>query len=203
MELTSLPVRQPRLELVGMKNIEDPFSGDFGEHGDGRCVGVELEVRHGVSVRCEDHLAPLINGEAGEVGVEVLAPRKAVDLDRHAGIGAGRKNSFPACLEPRTMMEVATSGVGEDVDFGRLDSAQKTFGLIAVRVEVTVNGGNHAIDLEAFALGHIEGAVDQDLDLEPLEKTVVFAMLIVPALDSPALEANPFAVETRRHLEAA
>jgi hypothetical protein len=101
------------------------------------------------------------------------------------------------------MMEVTTTGVGEDVDLGCLDCAQKTFGLIAVRVEVTVDGGNHAVDLETFALGYIEGAVDQDLDLESLEKKVVFAVLIVPALDPPALEANPFAVEPRRHLEAA
>ena len=184
-----------------MKNIQDPFSGDFGAHGNGRGVGIELEVWHGVSVRCEDYLTPLINGKAGEVGVEVLAPRKAVDLDRHAGIGARRKNSFPACLEPRTMMEVATSGVGEDVDLGRLDSAQKTFGLIAVRVEVTVDCGDHAIDLEAFAFGHIEGAVDQDLDLEPLEDTMVFAVPVIPALDSPALETDPFPIEPRRDLE--
>ena len=76
------------------------------------------------------------------------------------------------------MMEVAASRVGKNVHLRSLDGAQETFGLIAVRVELTVDGGNHAVDLETFAPGHIEGAVGQDLDLEPLEKMVVLSVLV-------------------------
>ncbi len=93
--------------------------------------------------------------------------------------------------------------MSEDVHLRSVDGAQETFGLIAVRVEMTVDGGDDAVDLEALALGHIESAVDQDLDLEPLKETVVLAVLIVPAFDPPALETDPFAVEPRRHLETA
>ncbi len=46
-----------------------------------------------MGVRGEDDLAARLDGEAGEVGVEVLAAREAVDLDRHAGIGAGLENT--------------------------------------------------------------------------------------------------------------
>jgi len=101
------------------------------------------------------------------------------------------------------MMEVAAFRVGENVDLGRVNGTQEPIGLIAVWVEMTVDGGNHAVDLEAFALGHIESAVDQDLDLEPLEKAMVLTVLIIPALDTPTLEADPFPIETRRDLEAA
>jgi hypothetical protein len=101
------------------------------------------------------------------------------------------------------MMEMTTAGVGEDVDLGCLDGAQETFGLIADRVEMTVNGGYHAVDLETFTLGDIEGTVGQDLDLQALEQLVVFAVLAVPALDTLALETNPFAIEPGRDFEAA
>ena len=202
-EVRRLSIRQPRLELVGVEDIENPLARDLGAHSDGRGVSIELEVGHGMRVRGEDQLASLFNGKAGEICVEVLAARKAVDLDRHAGIGAGRKNSFPPCLEPRTMMEVTSSRVSKDVHLGCVDGAQEAFGLIAVRVEMRVDGGDHAVDLEAFAFGHIESAVDQDLDLEPLEETVVLAVLIIPALDSLALETDSFSVQSRRDLEAA
>ena len=75
------------------------------------------------------------------------------------------------------MMEMTTAGMGKDVHLGCVDGSQEAFGLIAVRVEMAMDGGEHTVDLEAFTLGHIEGAVDQDLDLEPLEETVVLAAL--------------------------
>jgi len=68
---------------------------------------------------------------------------------------------------------------------------------------MTVDCSDHAIDLETFTLGHIECPVDQDLDLKPLEKAMVLAVQIVPAIDSAALETNPFSIEPRCDLEAA
>ena len=186
-----------------MQNIHDALSRNLCAHGDGRGVGVELEMRYGVGVGSKDDLATRINGEVGEVGVEVLAARETVDLDRHAGIGAGRKHRFPPSLETRAMMEVSPPGMGKDVHFGCVDGAQETLGLIAVRVEMAVDGGDNAVDLEALALGYIEGAIDQDLDLEPLEKSVFLAVLIIPALDSPALETDPFPIEPGCDLETA
>lgn len=198
----SLP-SQPRLELVRVLDVEDTLAGHFRAHRDRGGEFVELEVRYGVGVGGEDDCATRFDGEVGEVGIEVLAPRETVDLDRHPGLCAGRKDNFPASLESRTMMEVATTGVGENMHLGRADGAQETLGLISVRVEMAVNGGDHAVDLETFALGNIEGAVGQDLDLEPLEETVVLAVLAVPAFDSPALKTDPFPVEPRCDLEAA
>ena len=107
-----------------MKNIENPFTGNLGAHGDGRRIGVELEVRYGVSVRCEDHLAPLVNGKAGEIGVEVLATGKAVDLDRDTFIGAGRKNRLPPRLETGPLLELTTPRVGQDVNARGCDRAE-------------------------------------------------------------------------------
>mgnify|MGYP001823109451 FL=1 len=40
-----------------MADIHDPLTGNLGEHGDGRSVGIEFEVRHGVGVGGEDDLA--------------------------------------------------------------------------------------------------------------------------------------------------
>ena len=118
-----LSILQPRLELVGMEDVEDPLARDLCAHRDGRGVGIELEVGTGVRVGSEKDLAARIDGEAGEVGVEILAARETVDLDRHAGIGTGRKHRFPPYLESRAMMEVTTSWVGKDVHFGRVDGS--------------------------------------------------------------------------------
>ena len=101
------------------------------------------------------------------------------------------------------MMEVAASRMGKDVHLGRVNGAQEAFGLIAIRVEMGVDGRDDAVDLEALALGHVESAVGQDLDLEPLEKAVFLAVLIIPGLDSPALETDSFPVEPRSDLEPA
>jgi len=124
MELTSLPVRQPRLELVGVENVEDSLSRDFGAHRDGRGVGIELEVRHCVGVRGQDDFTALFDGKAREICVEILAPRKAVDLDRDTEIGAGCKYIFPSRLEPRAMMEVPAPRVGKNMHLGGVDCAQ-------------------------------------------------------------------------------
>ena len=56
------------------------------------------------------------------------------------------------------MMEVAAARVGEDVHAGGLNGSYEALGLIAVGVEVAVNRGHYALHLEAFPLGHIEGA---------------------------------------------
>ena len=169
----SLTISEPRLELVGVENVENPLSRDFGAHGDGRGIGIKLEVGDGVGVRRKDHLAALINGEAGEIGVEVLAAGESVDLDRDLGIGAGREDLFPPRLEPRTMMEVAAARVGQDVHARSLNGAYKPLGLIAVGVEMAMDRGHHAVHLEAVPLGHIEGAVCEDLDLESLKHSMV------------------------------
>ena len=101
------------------------------------------------------------------------------------------------------MMEVSAPRMGKNVHFGCVDSAQETLGLIAVGFEMTVDGGDHAVDFEAFTLGYVKGTVNQDLDFEPLEESVVFAVLIIPALDTLPLETNPLAIEPGRYLEAA
>ncbi len=198
-----LPISQPRFKFVGVANIENSLSRDLVAHRDGRSKGVELEVGDGVGVRGKDHLAALINGEAGEIGVEVLAAGETVDLDRDLGIGAGREDLFPPCLEPRTMMEVAAARVGQDVHARSLNGAYEPLGLIAVGVEMAVYRGHHAVHLEALALGHIEGAICEDLDLEPLKQSMVLRVMAVPALDPAALESNPFAVETGSDLQTA
>ena len=203
MPFEALSIGKPCLEFVGVVNIENPISGDLGAHRNGRGVDVELEVGYRVGVGGEDDLAPLINCETGEVGVEVLAPGEAVDLDRDSGIGAGRENFLPPRLESRTMMEVAAARVGEDVHAGGLNGTYEALGLIAVGVEVAVNRGHHALHLEPFPLGHIEGAVSEDLNLETLEHMVVLPILAVPSRDPLLLQTNPLEVETGGDLEPA
>jgi len=80
---SSLPF-QPHFEFVCVEDVEDPLARDLCAHRDGRGVGIELEVGNGVRVGSEKDLAARIDGEAGEVGVEILAARETVDLDRHA-----------------------------------------------------------------------------------------------------------------------
>jgi len=138
-----------------VEDIEEPLARNLCAHRDCRGVGIELEVGNGVRVGSEKDLAARIDGEAGKIGVEVLAARETVDLDRHTGIGTGRKYRFPTRLEPGTMMKVTTSWVGEDVHFGRVDGSQETFGLITVRIELTVDGRDHAVDLETLTLRYI------------------------------------------------
>jgi len=75
--------------------------------------------------------------------------------------------------------------------------------LVAVGVEMTVDRGDHAFDFEAFTLGYVKSTVDQDLDLESLEETVVIGVLVIPSLDTLPLETNPLAIEPGRDLETA
>ena len=201
--IEALSIGQPCLELVGVANIENPVSGHLGAHRDGRGVGVELEVGHGVSVRGEDNFAPLINGESGEIGIEVLATRKAVDLDRYAYVGTCGEDILPTRPEPWAMVEVAAVRVGQNMHTRSMDRADEALGLIAVGVELAVNRGHHAFHLEAFSLWHIEGAIRQDFDLETLEHMVVLSMLAVPSRNPPLLQTNALEVETGGDLEPA
>ncbi len=152
-EIEALSIGKPGLELVGVADIEYSLAGHFGAHRDGRGVGVELEMGHGVSVRCKDHIAPLINGEAREVWIEVLAPGETVDLNRDPGIGAAREHLFPPRLEPRAIMKVSAARVGEDMHAGGLNGAQEPFGLIAVGVEGAVDSGHDASTPRRSPLG--------------------------------------------------
>ena len=140
-----------------------------------------------MGVRCEDHLAALVNGEAGEIGVEVLTARKAVDFDCYAGIRTAREDLLPPCSEPRAMVEVAAARVGKNVHTGGFNGAYEALGLITVGVELAVHRGHHALHLEPLAPRHIEGAVQQDLDLETLEQTVILPVLAIPSRDPPLL----------------
>jgi hypothetical protein len=59
-----------------------------------------------------------------------------------------------------------------------------------------VDRGHDAVDLETLSLRHVEGAVLEYLDLEPLVQAMIVAVLVVPALDAPPLEAKPFLIKT-------
>jgi hypothetical protein len=93
--------------------------------------------------------------------------------------------------------------MSEDVDSRSGDRAQQAFGLVTIGVEMAVHGCDDAGNLEAFAFWNIEGAVLEDLDLEALEDPLILNVLVVPAVDSLSLEANPLAVEARGDLQAA
>ncbi len=186
-----------------MLDVDDTVARHLGAHGDGRSKGVELEVGHCMGVGGQNHLAAGFNREAGEVRIQILAARKTVDLDRNTGVGTGREYLLPPCLEARPMVEVTPARVGEDMDLRRAGGPYETFGLITVGVEVTVDRGHDAVDLETLSLRHVEGAVLQDLDLEALEQVMVLTPLAVPPFDPPPLQADPFPVEAGRDLEAA
>ena len=92
-----------------------------------------------MGVRCQDHLATGIHREPGKIGVEVLAARKAVDLDRDTLVGTGRKDLFPPRPEPWPLLEVAAARVGEDVNARGRDRAEEAVCLVAVGIELSVN----------------------------------------------------------------
>jgi hypothetical protein len=144
-------------------DVENLLAGYLRTHGDGGRETVELKVRNSVGVGGEENLTAGIDRKSGEVGVEILPPWEAVDLDRDASVGAGREDSLPSRSE--TWAVVKVSRVGEDVDLGRAHGAHEAFGLVTINVEVAVNGGDDAFDLEALNLGDVEGAVFKDLDL--------------------------------------
>jgi hypothetical protein len=100
------------------------------------------------------------------------------------------------------VVKMAASWMGKHVHLWRANGAQEALRLIAVGVEVTVDSGHHAVNLEAFSFWHIEGAVFENLDLESMKQVVVLSVPVVPVLDSPALETDPFPIEPRRDLEA-
>jgi hypothetical protein len=181
-----------RLDLAG---VEHPLARDAGLDRDRAGIGVELEVGGGMGVGGEQELAAGHDREPGELPVEVLAAREAVDLDRHPMLGAGGEHHLPARPQARPLVEVAAPGVGQHVDAGRRDRAQQALGLVAVRVELAVDRGHHALDLAALAVRHVNATVLEHLDLEPLHEVEVVAVARVPRVDRRA--AGPaFAVES-------
>jgi hypothetical protein len=93
--------------------------------------------------------------------------------------------------------------MGEDVHLGRFDGPHEALGLIAISVKVTVDRCHHTVHFEAFAFRHVKGAVLQDLDLEPLEKAMVVAVLVIPPINPSPLKPNTLGIETRGDLETA
>jgi hypothetical protein len=146
-------------------DVENLLAGYLRTHGDGGRETVELKVRNSVGVGGEENFTAGIDRKSGEVGVEILPPWEAVDLDRDASVGAGREDSLPSRSETWAVVKVSAPRVGEDVDLGRAHGAHEAFGLVTINVEVAVNGGDDAFDLEALNLGDVEGAVFKDLDL--------------------------------------
>ena len=100
-------------------------------------------------------------------------------------------------------MEVARPWVGEDMDTGGRNCAEQALGLIAIGIEEPVDGGEHALDLESFAVRYVEGPVIEDLDLEALENSVLLAETSIPPIDALPLQSQTFRVETRGDLESA
>ena len=111
-------VSEPHLEFIGVHDVEDPLARYLGFHGDRTSVGVELEVPRGVGVGGEEELTTGIDGEAGEIPIEVLAAWEAVDLHRNTQFGTRGEDHLPAGAQARTIVEVASARVSEDMDSG-------------------------------------------------------------------------------------
>ena len=101
-----------------MPNIENPLAWNLGLHGDGRSIGVELEVAGGVGIGGKEKLTARADREAGEFPVEVLTSREAIDLQRDAVLGASGEYHLPAGPESGPVVEVTRPWVGEDMDTG-------------------------------------------------------------------------------------
>ncbi len=186
-----------------MPDVENALPRHLGLHGDGGGVGVELEVFGCVGIGCEEKLAPGIDGEAGEIPVEILAAGEAVDLHCETVLGAGGKDGFPASAQTRPIVEVPCPRMGENVDPGGGDSAEKALGLVAVGVEEPMDRGDDTVEVEPFTSRNIEGSVLEDLDLETLKDAMFVTVLLVPQLDAFSLEFETLRVEAGGDLESA
>jgi hypothetical protein len=186
-----------------MFDVEHTVAGYPGLHGDGRRVGIELEVGYSVSIGGEHDLAAAIDREACEVGIEILAAGEAVDLDCDSGVDACGKHLLPPRLETGSVVKMASSRMGENVDIGRVDGPEETLGLVTVGVEVAVDGGDHAVHFESLASGDIECPVFEHLDFKALEQMMVLAVPGVPSLHPLTLETHTLLVEPGGDLEAA
>ena len=195
------PVLTPHFELIRMEHVDDPFTRHLGTHRDGAGVGVELEVGYGVGVRGEADVAAAVDRETSKIGIEILATRKTVDLDRDSGLRTRSKDLFPPSLETGAMVKMTPPRVSENVHSRGRNRAQQAVGLIPVGVEAAVHCRDDAVNFEALPLGNIERPLIQHLHFESLKETVLLSVELVPFLDPATLKPKPFAIETGCDLE--
>ncbi len=155
-----------------------------------------------MGVRGQDEGASVLLGQSGQVPIEVLAARETIDFKSDIIFHTGREDEFPTNAKAWTSVKMTGPGVGQDVDIGAGDRPQQPLGLITIWVEVAVDGGNDTVQFLSFGEGNIDGTVFENLDLEALEETEVFAELAIPAIQAVALEADALVIEPRGDFEA-
>ena len=73
--------------MIERGEVHDRLAREAGLCAERHGRGVEREMAGMVGVGGEQETAPRVTGQADEGGVEVLSPRKSVDLDEDASLG--------------------------------------------------------------------------------------------------------------------
>lgn len=182
--------------------VENGLPSHSRSHGDRTGIVVELQMPRSVGIGGEYELTAAFRGKARELPIEVLSTGKAVDFNRDAFVRTRRKHLLPSCPKAGAVMKVAASRVAEDVNLRRRDRAQQPLSLIAIRVEASMNGSNHTVDLETLTSRYIQRSVLKDLDLKTLEEEEIILLLAIPTGHPAPLHPNSLSIQSRGYLEA-
>ncbi len=155
-----------------------------------------------VGVGGEQEPASRLAREDGQGGVEVLASRKAVDLDEHPPLGRGREHHLPVRPDPRPARKQPPPGVGERPYPRFLQRPQQPAGLIPPFGQRRVHRRHQQHPLARRAW-EVQPTVLQDLDLKPLDEPQLLAVPAVPRGHRAQLQLDPLGVQTVHARETA
>ena len=136
----------------------------------------------GVGVNAE--IAPELDPAAQPPPIEIEPPGVAIDLDRDTVLGAGGQHALDIQVIPRAAQQLPAGHVTDHGDEWVGGCAHEAFGLrLPIEAELPVDAADDEIKAAQHVVRIVEGAVREDIGLDPLEDAEAVAECRVEAVD--------------------
>jgi hypothetical protein len=112
-----------------------------------------------------------------------MARRASVDLDCDARGRRGREHAIPIGVDARTRSKHASARMPEDVDAGRGDGRQHSWGLIITAAQPGMGRRDDDLERAQFRRGHVDAAVSEDVGFDALQHSKPPLIALVERVD--------------------
>ena len=181
--------------------VDDAVGLDPGRGGAFAAVLQEVELARRVRVAVDGEQASGVAGELEQLGRRVASFGPRVDLDRDVVLDAGLEDRLRVEARGRPGAAVAhhhpAGAVAEHVHPRVPDRADHPLGhRRGVHAQLAVHAGHPHVEPGQHLVGLVEGAVVEDVDLDPLEQREPLpAQVVVDRVDDAELAGQPLDAE--------